>query len=51
MEGNVAGVNQEVIHVDDEPSFSNHVVERVVHESLESGGGVGKSKEHDSGLK
>ena len=38
--------DKEVVHVDDEPSFSNHVSEGVVHKSLEHCGGVGKSKEH-----
>ena len=40
----------EVIHVDDEPSFSDHVVEGVVHESLEDSGRVGESKEHNCGF-
>ena len=51
MEGGVKRINQEVIHVDDKPPFSNHVTERVVHESLEGCGGVGESEEHDSGFK
>ena len=46
MEGSVGGVDEEIIHVDNEPSFSNHVAEGVVHESLKGGGGVGKSEEH-----
>ena len=44
----IIGVDEEVIHVDDEPSFSNHIPEGVGHESLESGGGVGHAKEHNS---
>ena len=36
----VRGCNEEVIHVDDEPSFSDHVPEGVIHESLECDGGV-----------
>ena len=47
----VWGGDEEVVHVDDEPSFSDHVVERVVHESLECGGGVAQTKEHDGGFK
>ena len=38
--------DKEVVHVDDEPSFGDHVSEGVVHKSLERCGGVGKSKEH-----
>ena len=41
----------EVVHVNDKPSFSDHVTERIVHESLKGGRGVGESKEHDSGFK
>ena len=43
--------DKEVIHVDNEPSFSNHVLERVVHKSLESSRGIAKSKEHDGWFK
>ena len=42
----VRGENKEVVHVNDKPSFGNHVTKRVVHEPLEHGGGVGKSEEH-----
>ena len=43
----VRGGNKEVVHVDNEPSLSDHVSEGVIHESLECGGGVTKTKEHD----
>ena len=46
----VGGGDEEVIHIDDKPSFSDHVSERVVHELLECGGGVAKTKEHDCGF-
>ena len=46
----IIGVDEEVVHVDDEPSFSNHIPERVGHESLESGGGVGHAEEHNCGF-
>ena len=46
MEGGVGGVDEKIIHVDNEPSFGNHIAEGVVHETLEGGGGVGESKEH-----
>ena len=46
----VWGGDEEVVHVDDEPSFSDHVSERVVHESLEHGRGVAKAEEHDGWL-
>ena len=42
----VGGENKEVLHINDKPSFGNHVAERVVHEPLERGRGVGKSEEH-----
>ena len=44
----IVRVDEEVIHVDDEPSFCNHIPERVGHESLESGGRVGHAEEHNS---
>ena len=43
--------NKKVIHIDDEPAFSNHVLEGVIHESLEGGRGVAKPKEHDGWFK
>jgi len=51
MGSGIGGKDKEVVHVDDEPSFRDHISEGVVHESLESGGGVGEAKEHDGGLK
>ena len=50
MEGGVGGVDEEVVHIDDEPSFGDHVAEGVVHESLKGGRGIGKPKEHDGGF-
>ena len=46
MEDGIREVDKKVIHVNDEPSFSNHVAERVVHEPLEDSREVGKAKEH-----
>ena len=46
----IVGVDEEVIHVNNEPSFHDHIPERVGHESLKSGGGVGHAEEHDSGF-
>ena len=48
VEGGVGGVDEEVIHIDNEPSFGDHIAERVVHEVFEGGGGIGESKEHHS---
>ena len=45
------GEDEEVIHVDDEPSFSNHVLEGIIHESLECCWRVSESKEHDHWFK
>ena len=39
--GCIGGIDEEVIHVDDEPAFCNHIVERVVHELLEGGREIG----------
>jgi hypothetical protein len=50
MSGCIRGENQEIVHVNDKPSFSDEVTERVVHETLEGGRGVGETKEHDSGF-
>jgi len=47
MDSSVWGEDEEVIHINDEPSFSDHVSEGVIHKSLEGGGGVGEAKEHD----
>ena len=42
----VRGEDKEVVHINDKPSFGDHVSEGVVHESLESCRRVGKSEEH-----
>ncbi|KIK77212.1 hypothetical protein PAXRUDRAFT_48165, partial [Paxillus rubicundulus Ve08.2h10] len=39
--------DEDIIHVDDWPSFGNEVSESMVHECLERRGRVAKSKEHD----
>ena len=46
----VVRVDEEVIHINDEPSFHNYISERVGHESLKGGGGVGHAEEHDNGF-
>ena len=43
----IVGVDKEVIHINDEPSFGDHVPEGIQHKSLESGGRIGHPKEHD----
>ena len=50
MEGGIGGVDEEIIHIDNEPSFSDHIAEGVVHEALEGSGGIGEAKEHYSGF-
>jgi len=50
MGSGIGGEDKEIIHIDNEPSFSNHVPEGVVHESLEGGGRVGEAEEHDGGF-
>ena len=51
MEGDIWGVNEEVIHVNDEPAFGDHVSERVIHEMLQGSRGIGESEKHDGGFK
>ena len=46
MGGCVGGINEEVVHVYDKPSFCDHIAKGVIHEVLESGGGIGETKEH-----
>jgi hypothetical protein len=47
MSSIIRGEDQEIIHVNYKPSFSNHVMEGVIHESLKTGGGVIHAEEHD----
>ena len=42
----ILGGDEKVIHIDNEPSFSNHVPEGVIHELLEHDKRVAKIKEH-----
>ena len=51
VSGSVGGEDEEVIHIDDKPSFSDHVPEGIVYESLEGGGGVGETEEHNCRFK
>ena len=46
MDGCIGGVNEEVIHVNDKPPFRDHIMKRVIHEALESGGGIDETEEH-----
>ena len=46
MGGRIGGVNEEVVHVNDKPSFHNHITKRVIHEALESGGEIGETEKH-----
>ena len=43
----VGGGDKKVIHVDDKPSFSNHISDGVIHELLKCSGRVTKAKEHN----
>ena len=47
----VRGGNEKVIHIDDKPSFSDHVLERIIHELLEHSRAVAKTEEYDSRFK
>ena len=46
MDGWVGGINKKIVHVNDKPSFCNHIAKEVIHEALESGRGIGETKEH-----
>ena len=46
MGGSIGGEYEETIHVDDKPSFSNQVAKGVIHEALESGGGIVETKDN-----
>ena len=43
----IRGGNEKVIHIDDKPPLSYHILDRVIHESLESGWRVVETEEHD----
>ena len=51
MGDRVRRVDEEIIHVDDKPSFCDHVMEEIVHEGLEGGRGISETKEHHSWFK
>jgi hypothetical protein len=42
--------DEQIVHVNDEPPFSDEVAKKVVHERLERGGGVTKAEKHNSGF-
>ena len=46
MSGGVRRVDKEVVHVDNEPSFCDHIMKGVIHESLKGGRRIGKTEEH-----
>ena len=45
------GEDEKIVHINDEPSFCNHVSEGIVHEPLERCGGVSEFKEHHGWFK
>ena len=47
----VRGGDEEIIHIDNKPSFGDHVSEGVVHKPLKCSGGVAEAKEHNRGFK
>ena len=42
--------DEEIIHIDNKPSLSNHILREIIHKPLEGGRGVAQLKEHDSGF-
>ena len=50
MEGGIGRVDKKVVDIDDNPSYSDHFTEGVIHEPLEGGGVVGKIKAHHCGF-
>ena len=51
MGGFIGGEYEEIVHVDDKPSFSDHISEGIIYETLECGREVVETEEHDSGFK
>ena len=47
----IGGEDEKVVHVNDEPSFGDHVTEGIIHETLECGRGVGEAEQHECGFK
>ena len=47
----ILGVYSQIIHIDLEPSFGDHIGKNVVHECLKGRRGVAESKKHYSGFK
>src|ERR1700677_4896371 len=47
----ILGEKENIIHVDDDVSFVNKIFQDGVHHSLERGGRIGKSEEHDCRFK
>ena len=47
----VRGEDKEVVHINDESSFCNHVLEGVIHEPLKCCWGIGESEEHHGWFK
>ena len=47
----ILGVYPQVIHINLEPLFSDHIGENVIHECLKSGRGIAEPKEHYGGFK
>ena len=51
MEGHIIlGVDSHIVHIDFKPLFWEHIHKDMAHESLEGGGSIAESKEHDSGF-
>ena len=46
----ILGVDSHVVHVYFQPLLREHICKDVVHESLEGGGSIAESKEHDGGF-
>ena len=52
VEGEISlGMNPQVVHIDLQPSFGDHVSEYVIHEGLERRRSVAKTEEHDGRFK
>ena len=48
MGGRVRRVDEEIIHVNDKPSFCNHVAKGIIHKVLKDGRGISETEEHHS---
>ena len=45
------GEDENVIHVENQPPFCNHITKGIIHKTLEGSGGIAQAKGHYGGFK